>query len=621
MFTSPVPRTMLSTLSRNPSRRLTTVALTGLLSVVILLAGADRAFALNPIQAENQLPGTSAWAVSGGPSTAIEGYPTQMSLQAGQALQLHVSTDPTAKYQVQIYRLGYYQGLGGRLITCIPSCSSSEQGKEYPDNTKTGYSGADWPVTDTVTVGSNWTTGYYEAKLVLTSGSDSGKANYVPFFVLAPPGDDAPILVQASVNTWEAYNNWGGKSLYPFNSSGKVAATEVSFQRPFTYTGGNPGPFSWEYPLVRWLEKNGYDVQYQTDIDTDENPSSLLGHKLDVINGHDEYQSHTERLAWAQAVNDGVNLVAMGADIAYWQARYANNDTSLIEYRTASADPDPDPADKTVRFSQVGLPDCELLGVGFSDGAKADDPPSYDYTVTSAAATNPWFAGTGLTPGSTIFDSIGYEWDTIQSGCDVPPVTDLLHFAGASGGFSGPDGGNSDVPADAVTYTATSGARVFTSGSLQLVWALDDTLHASPSHTDTRVQALFTNIFNSLSGISVPAPPQAPAILHLKVRRVRGKLRLAVTLSEPAALKIGVWKLVFGRMAQGRCSSSAKHGRGCWIWERVLVRYRRQLGGGLSRLRLRMQALPPRKYLVAVTATGSGGRSIRKVWITIVHRY
>ena len=147
------------------------------------------------------------------------------------------------------------------------------------------------------------------------------------------------------MNTWEAYNDWGGKSLYTFNStgpvvpaSGTVAAAMVSFNRPFANA---IDVFQYEYDRVRWLERNGYDVSYQTDVDTDENPASLLGHRLDVVSGHDEYWSRAMRNAWEAARAAGVNLAFLGGNIGFWQARYAAGDRTLIEYRSAKLDPDP----------------------------------------------------------------------------------------------------------------------------------------------------------------------------------------------------------------------------------------------------------------------------------------
>jgi hypothetical protein len=495
------------------TNRRTRQALIALLCAVAAVAHpASSSAALNPIQLENAKPGTSAWNLPGDTATAIatpsnniEGYASEISVAPGDVLDLHVSTTPAAPYRVELYRLGWYQGLGGRLIACLPSCGASENGTTQPvpsPDPNTGYLDAGWSVTDSIAVGSDWTTGYYVAKLVLTGGPDNGQASWVPFIVRDPAGASSAILVQASVNTWEAYNNWGGKSLYVFNSTGPVvpasstvAAAMVSFNRPFG-TDINSGPFTWEVNVVRYVERQGYDVSYQTDVDTDQSPSSLLSHRLDIVSGHDEYWSQTTRNAYEAARNAGVNLAFLGGNIGYWQIRYADSsDRTLIEYRSASLDPDPNPSQKTVPFSAppVNRPECQLLGVGYPGGLAVAGDPARSYSVTPAATSNPWFSGTGFSAGDTIYDSVGYEWDMIQPGCAVPPLQVLLHFAGLPGAYA-------PNPADAVTYTASSGAQVFSDGSMQMAWALDDFGH--PPHADARVQRLFANILDALG-----APP------------------------------------------------------------------------------------------------------------------
>src|SRR5450755_1504177 len=139
-----------------------------------------------------------------------------------------------------------------------------------PPDPTTGYLDAGWTVTDSISVGSSWTSGYYLAKLVLTGGASAGRASYVALIVRAPPGRSSAILMQAAVNTWQAYNPWGRKSLYTFNSSSSLvpssqtnAASQVSFNRPGLGTG--QGPLQWEYNIVRFVERGGYDVSYQAD--------------------------------------------------------------------------------------------------------------------------------------------------------------------------------------------------------------------------------------------------------------------------------------------------------------------------------------------------------------------
>jgi CPA1 family monovalent cation:H+ antiporter len=159
----------------------------------------------------------------------------------------------------------------------------------------------------------------------------------VPFVVrAAPSAPPSEILVQLPVNTWQAYNNWGGKSLYAFNSTRRKAANHVSFDRPYT------DDVKWEiwnheYPLIRFLEREGYDVSYTTDVDTDRAGGDLLEHRLVVVAGHDEYWTKAIRDAFDAARDSGTNLAFIGANIGFWQVRYEDDGRTIVAYKVAAA--------------------------------------------------------------------------------------------------------------------------------------------------------------------------------------------------------------------------------------------------------------------------------------------
>ena len=447
------------------------------------------------------------------PGRAIEGYASEVSVVPGDVVQAHVSTVPAARYRIMVYRVGWYEGTGARLVACVPSCAGDELGSPRPmppfDST-TGYLNAGWPVSDQITVGDDWTSGYYLVELVLTSGSHAGAGGWLPLIVREPAWQDSAILVQAPVNTWQAYNDWGGRSLY-YNHTG-VGDNHVSFDRPYDPAGlptaAGPTPLlninlpqTLEFPLVRFLERDGYDVSYTTDVDTDRDPTGLLRHRLVITAGHDEYWSKTIRDAFEQARDAGTNLAFLGANTGYWQIRYEDDRRTVVEYRKASADPEPDPALKTVRFRDLvpPRPECELLGVQFGQiGIR-------DYAVNPAALSDPWFQGTGFTAASTLPGLVGYEWDAITQGCQTPPLTDFLHYEG-----------HQYVNGDAVRYTAASGARVFSTGTLRFSWGLDPAALTA----DTRLQRFMRN---ALDDLTRPAPP-----ILVQAARIRRGVRIRV---------------------------------------------------------------------------------------------
>ena len=422
----------------------------------------------NPIQMENARRGTSAWQTPAVPDGAIEGYASNMSVAPGETVMFHVSTNPPARYSIRVYRLGWYGGAGGRLITCLPSCSATEAGqaRPVPAPDASGEINAGWPVTDQAPVGADWVSGYYFAKLVLASGPHSGGGATIPFVVRAPAARHAAVLVQVPVNTWQAYNGWGGKSLYSFNSSGNTPATRVSFERPILETDILNYPTTYEYPLVRFLEREGYDVQYATDVDTHTNPGDLTSHRVVMTAGHDEYWSKEMRDGFDAARDAGTNLMFMGGNTGVWQVRYEDGNQTIVAYKEQATAKDPigDPNLQTARFRDLASPraECELVGIESQKGlAGADDPPRA-YTPTAVATTDPWFAGTGLSPGQQLVGLVGYEWDTPKAGCAVPPLTILFEYKGTPSN------------AEAIRYTAPSGARVFAAGAMPFSWGLDN---------------------------------------------------------------------------------------------------------------------------------------------------
>ena len=98
-----------------------------LVGAIVLLGGAESASSgglgpcgSNPVVCENQLPGTpqAEWDVEGKGDATIQGYATPFSTVGGGTVRFKVDTD-SADYRLEIYRLGWYQGLGARLVTTV----------------------------------------------------------------------------------------------------------------------------------------------------------------------------------------------------------------------------------------------------------------------------------------------------------------------------------------------------------------------------------------------------------------------------------------------------------------------------------------------------------------------
>ena len=453
---------------------------------------------------ENQRSGTSGWLGPVATGRAVELYAGSTDALPGDAIALHVSTVPAARYRVVVYRLGWYRGIGARRVACSPACvrhkphAGDEQGsaQPIPGAASDGRIVAGWPVTDSITIPRGAVSGYYLFRAILTDGPQAG-ASASTYVIVRRPRDHAAMLVQVPVNTWQAYNSWGGRSLYDFPQLGP-RARRVSFDRPYAWYGpGGQGPLGWELPLLRYIERNGWDVSYQTDVTTDARPESLLRHRLVVVAGHSEYWSRTMRDAFDRARDRGVNLAFMGANDAYWQVRMEDGGRTVMSYKSLY-DPNPDPLGKTAMFRELTPPryECELIGIQHQ-GVGLHWPPG-DYSVVPSSLNDPWMRKTGFTATTSLRGLVSVETDTIpgsqtaRSSCGHQ-LTVFFHRE---------LGGDKDGNADSTRYTEPSGATVFASGSHQFSWGLDD-FRSNPDqghgYVSRPLQRFVWNAFNAMT--------------------------------------------------------------------------------------------------------------------------
>ncbi len=457
---------------------------------------------VNPIQIENRLPGTTSWEIqSPALHGEVEGYSTRQSVLPGQFIGFSVRTT-ASKYRLEIFRMGWYQGKGGRLLFSRRGLPGHAYAVPKP-NSSTGLLICNWPVVFRLRIPANWVTGIYLVKLSASNGHQA----YIPF-VVKEAHSRAGLVFVDSVATSQAYNYWGGKSLYvDVNYKGakeqfKHRAVMVSYDRPFAQNMGAGWFFSWEFHMVRWLEHEGYNVAYVDDLDVNDDPAILLRRKGIIIAGHDEYWSRSMRDAMDNAVSHGVGLANFAANTGYWQLRFqrlgTNRDGIQICYKDFQRDPihkqDPSLATVLWRSTQVNRPESELLGAMYED--YLGNRPPYPWVVK---APKSWvFKGTGLTKGSSIKGLVGPEEDAVLKRYPHPPGLDILSASPVLDDAHQPRTSNS------TEYKARSGAIVFNAGTFDWSHGLDDYRQPGWSYEPHRklpsraIQMITRNVLNAM---------------------------------------------------------------------------------------------------------------------------
>lgn len=455
--------------------------------------------AANPVQAENACPGTSSWQEDHplGPADAIEGFTAPISVQSGQAIKLYVSTTaPT--YTFEIYRLGWYNGLGGRLIYSSGHLTGIRQPAPLIDPTTRMVSCDNWRSPVDLAIPTTWVSGVYIVKLL------AGKYMRYAYFVVRDDASHSAILMQTSVLTYEAYNMWGGYSLYRGpGAPGEGIETStnrsyaVSFDRPFQQGDGlGDFPLLNEFNLLRWLERSGYDVSYTTDIDTDMRGSLLLQHQLFIDAGHDEYWSTAMRTNVTAARDAKVSLAFFGGNDLYWHVRLQSSimgpDRVVICYKPgyyADEVVDPlaarDPSQDTVLWADPPLnqPQDSLLGEMYGGAIILNT------SLVLAPGASSFFAQTSLRVGSAIADTIGGEYDRVEHNAQMPANLSILAVSPLRCIATSLCPANGIDRAESSVYTAASGAKVFDAGTFYWAWGLDGRSFAPQMRAPSQNQA------------------------------------------------------------------------------------------------------------------------------------
>ncbi len=369
---------------------------------------------------ENQHPGTRDWLLTKtavDPATKyrcrwIEGYCSHTSIRAGETLTFYVSTNPASPFTLDLYRLGYYGGTGGRFLTRLGPFPGSIQ-PDPPVGPKR-LRDCQWEPCATLQIPEDWPSGVYVGKLTTTHG---GWQSYVIFIVR----DDrhADFLFQCSDTTWQAYNRWPDQ--YALYDNGRTVwywgnDVAVSFNRPYgkycqildaPLSTGSGEFFLWEFPLAYWLEGQGYDVSYISNLDTHADPRGLLRARGFLSVGHDEYYSIEMFRNLQQAIAAGLNVAFLSGNTCCGRIEFQPDfrGRPRTYERTDFYGPrDPKSISGMETLPHTSPNSAELVGARnlgpFSGGA--------DWICLKPEH---WlFAGTGMKQGEGIPGLVGWEW-------------------------------------------------------------------------------------------------------------------------------------------------------------------------------------------------------------------
>lgn len=466
---------------------------------------------------ENARPGTRSWMLDSTEiepgtryrSTAIEGYVSHASIRAGETLQFMISTRDTDRQNredridIDLYRMGYYAGQGGRLVHSIYGVPTSSQ--PVPQPGERGRMACQWPITATWTIPSDALSGVYLGKL-------TSQATQLQSYVIFIVRDDRPadLVFQCSDFTWQAYNRWPRQSsLYDHGThewywGGK---SEVSFQRPYgKYCQIFDAPLSigsgefllWEFPFAFWLESQGLDVTYISNYDTHRDSQALTRGRGVLSVGHDEYWTIEMFRNMQRAVQSGTSIGFFSGNTAC--GRVVWDETHRSFHRVGVYGP----PEGTGEF--VEMADLEHVRPYANEllGAHSTGPVTGGADWTCSRPEHWIFAGTGMRAGEAIPGLVGWEWHG-----DPAPIPGLeIVSTGPTQSAPGKLNGGQYT---ATVYPGPKNNIVFNAST---IWWADGlsappgyvrpSVYTSPQGPDARVQRITQNILSRMIGRAIP---------------------------------------------------------------------------------------------------------------------
>jgi hypothetical protein len=505
-----------------------------LLAVGLPASGANSGWTLEPRSGLAPLPGpTGALAGSddeyGQPAGeiaepsvieahSIHGYASASSVPQGGEIAFHTAGNiPT--YSIQIGRMGLNGPEWLLTVTDLPGSPHDCGPVGVPAGQEATVLGCGWPVAYVLQVPVSWPSGIYVAQL-LDTGETAGRwGSYIQFMVTEDePGSAADIALLMHTARWQAYNDFGGWSLYT-----DPPARRITYDRPYSHCDPRPSPnptcaFEWEYPTARWLESKGYAVEYIASEDLHSDPGLLSSYRLLIVAGHDEYWSKEMRDNVDAFIDAGGNVAILSGNTMYRQVRFQAGLRTLVCYKGDWAlDPlyGVDNQRVATEFGRQPVPNWpqnSTTGLGWT-GWVNPDPGSSIVGQYTAYRTDHWvFQGTGLSDGQSFWyepttrievDGAAFTWveglPVVTGDSGTPPNFTILGLQVSTRGY-----------ATMGIYERTGGGTVFNAASMGWGRGLWETMNPDDFATVQRITQNVVDRFLSGAAPSTPTATKTP---------------------------------------------------------------------------------------------------------------
>jgi len=491
----------------------------------------------------------------------MSAYAFPPSVVQGDSVQICVSTD-VPLYDIDIRRQGkedvyYYREED------VPGALQAVPARAYTV-------GCGWSPAAVIATDNSWPSGIYVVEL--RPGGSGPPVAYAIFVVVEddPASSAADILYQVSITTWEAYNAWGGKSLYDHNSTDGVKADTVTFERPFSEYGGRGRMPKYDLKMVDWLEGEEYQVDYCTNLETHADPDLQSHYGLFMSVGHDEYWSKEARDNIEARIAGGQNVAFFSGDVCWWQIRFTPDLSRMICFKLAANDPltGVDDSRVTVNWynTPVFRPENAMTGVSFRNGGYVNSggwyPDTLGYGGYWAYHTNHWvYAGTEIADGEVFGQEqtiVGHETDgTLFDWADGLPAPvggdgtplgfTILGISPASRGYG-------------TMGIYTQGGTVFTAATIKWCYGLAE---------NAVVEQVTRNVLNHMTTAVTGIGEEQPVAPRLLLRSAPNPFGGSTSVAFESPLDCDATLRVFdvtGRLVRTLCEEHVEPGSHAVSW-------------------------------------------------------